>query len=98
MSEIHGHAYATICALGPNDDYGLHGVSRTRDKNHFRGRDRASDTVIVKVVSPNTLRQKLHWRIKMEHTQLEISGGSLFSEVLILHAGGSFHDMHKMVY
>lgn len=27
MAKIYGRAYATICALGPHGNYGLHGVS-----------------------------------------------------------------------
>jgi hypothetical protein len=35
MAKIYGAAFATICALGDHDDYGLHGVSLPRKPNYF---------------------------------------------------------------
>jgi hypothetical protein len=45
MARIHGRAYATICALGPHDEYGLYGVSKPRARNYFHGRNMKITTI-----------------------------------------------------
>jgi hypothetical protein len=54
MGKIYGQAYATICALGPHDDYGLYGVSKPRTRNHFT--DRNTMTTIIRATRPARIK------------------------------------------
>jgi hypothetical protein len=73
MAKIYGAAYATICALGDHDDYGLHGVSLPRKSNSFLAHNKYR---VAKVADPQ--RIKTHIQESIWHKR-----GWTFQEIFL---------------
>jgi hypothetical protein len=87
MAKICGLAFATICALGDHDDYGLPGVSVLRKRNHLRSQD---DYAVARTAPARSLQSSISnsaWSTRgwtYQETYLSHRGLFFTSEVVFM--------------